>query len=366
VNDHPQLEDARIVNARGSVLRRVQRRFKASTFVVAEKKGTFCVLSRVDWGFTQDDLFTPNVHVAQGEVIPVGVGKTEKSVTPEEPLVHGPDAAGMPLTSSECKEQPPFGECPEEASGPGPAGQASASTEGPEVGESAGSAARVERRAVLPGPEEASMHWPSAIVRRKAVEADASGGSDHDARVEESEAGASRAALKRQIELYENACSGTASVKCQGGEIVEDLPPCFEEAPCGIAECTNRHERKHARELEQHFLLTFHQHPCKHPDGRPFPDGFNEFGGDFITETAEALKAEGHKARRAERKATREWKRFLAGSELRAYGTEVECLREMRRNSQERLCRGLLARVSAKAGWRRFLAAFGINPQASA
>ncbi len=311
MSDRPQLEEVDLVNARRSVLRRVQRDFKASTFVVAEKNNSFCVLSRVDWGFSQNDLFTPNVVVTNSGVIPAGVGKIEKNLQIDKPSEHGPDSSGVPLTSGECKPQPPFGECPDDTTGQQPTSQTSQSNQLPQAATSAtstGLAARVERRTAHPRFEEDI--------------------------------------LEEQIQRFQNTCTGIAGVNCRNGEIVDDLPKCIEEAPCGIAECVKQHELSHATEITRLFQSRLGRHPCKHQDGTPFVNGFGGFGEDFVSETGEG----------------RTWKTFLLRSERKAYGIEVKCLREMRRNSKERLCKRALALEVAKSAFRRFLAAIGINP----
>lgn len=352
MSDRPQLEEVDLVNAQRSVLRRVQRDFKASTFVVAEKNNSFCVLSRVDWGFNQNDFFTPHVDVTQSGVSPVGVGKIEKNLRIDKPVEHGPDS-GAPLTSGECPPQPPFGECPEEIPEQESTSQTPQSTQPPQVGTNAGSAARVECRTARPRFEGDYIQRPSAdissttpILQRKTDrEPDTARSLDEDSGVNESGV-SSRSALKEQIQSYQNTCAGIASVKCVNGEIVEDLPECVEEAPCGVAECVKQHELSHAADITMLFQSRLGRHPCKHQDGTPFADGFNAFGDDFVSETGE----------------DRTWNRFLLRSERKAYGVGVKCLREMRRNSKERLCKRLLTLEAAKSAWSRFLAAIGINP----
>ena len=353
MSDRPQLEEVDLVNARRSVLRRVQRDFKASTFVVAEKNNSFCVLSRVDWGFSQNDLFTPNVAVTHSGVIPAGVGKIEKNLQIDKPSEHGPDSSGVPLTSGECKPQPPFGECPDDTTGPQPTSQTSQSNQRPQVATRTGLAARVERRTAYPRFEENHIQRPNVdissttqMLHRKAVRgSDATGLLDGDSGANESGV-SSRSILEEQIQNFQNTCTGIAGVKCVNGEIVENLPKCIEEAPCGIAECVKQHELSHATEITRLFQSRLGRHPCKHQDGTPFADGFEGFGEDFVGEAGEG----------------RTWKTFLLRSERKAYGIEVRCLREMRRNSKDRICKRALALEGAKSAFRRFLAAIGINP----
>ena len=351
MSDRPQLEEVDLVNYGRSVLRRVQREFKASSFIVAEKNSSFCILSRVDWGFSQNDLFTPNVVITKGGVSPAGLGKIERNLQLDKPSEHGLDSSGTILTSGECKPQPPFGECPAEM-GRQPSSQTAQSNYSPKVVTSTGLTAKPVSRIARMRFQENYIKQPDANIsptkhklqKKKLQRLETDLLLDEDSGTESGVS--SRSILKEQIESFQNTCSEIAGIKCVNGEIVENLPKCIEKAPCGIADCVKQHELSHAKDVTMLFQSRLGRHPCRHKDGIPFADGFDGFGEDFVGETGE----------------DRTWKRFLIRSERKAYGVEVRCLREMRRNSKERLCRRALTLEASKAAFRRFLAAIGKNP----
>lgn len=337
MNDHPWLEQVDLINGERSVLRRLQRAFKASAYLVAEKNKNYCVLDRVDWGFSQDDRFTPTVEATPQGVIPVGIGSVEKNLQLEQPVQLGP-ASGAPLTSGGCHPQPPFEECPDSTPTPqaAPANQQPAPTGG------ANATPRVQRALSRASANEDDRPRRGALATAPTLALRRSRRPERGAKRPES----AGAVLDQQIDAFQNACSGVAGVKCVGGEIVPSLPPCMEEAPCGVGDCIRQHEMQHAEDLVELFRERLGRHPCRQPDGRPFADGFAGFGDHFIAETDQA----------------RAWKRFLLRSERKAYGVGLKCLREAGRASTDRRCKRVLTNEAAKSAFRRFLATIGINP----
>lgn len=345
-------------------LTKSRREFNAKAHLVAkENTGSTLVLKTVKWGFDCTNHVEPLVEQTAKSGIWEGTGF--RLISSKCRLIGPHLRTGDNLTATTCTQDVGFDELLGDASeGPKKHSSMSIDSEGtigsfnlmsigattatPRINQgfsdeqTAGDSDEVSRLVQLKNAQLRSLEAKAAPLSNQISQ------DEQDSVAEQSQQNNqnTKTELKDMIEAYRTKCTGIASVKCRSGEIVEDLPDCMVKAPCGIGRCVKEHELSHARDIAELFQERLGRHPCKKPDGTSFIDGFNGFGEDFVSKTGE----------------DRTWKRFLLGSERKAYGVEVRCLRETRKTSRERLCKRALALEAAKSAFRRFLSAIGINP----
>ncbi|EKV00407.1 hypothetical protein Lepto7375DRAFT_2521 [Leptolyngbya sp. PCC 7375] len=305
MTDTPSVEQIRLVNGDRSVLKSFNRNFEAKAYLVASNASSPCVLKTVSWGFVQNNVFSPRIVPGIDGLTATALGSVQQSISSIGPFELDQNGGQSPQIDGPCASQAKrsFLDCEE-------GGQTVDSSENPTLRQ----ANAIEQEQQQIDHNEDSLS--TAL-------------SDQD--------------TKQAIDEY-NGCSGTATIECRGGEIVASLPPCLENAPCGIRQCVERHERSHAKDYADWYKTNLDGFPCKHPDGKAYPDGSTVFVNEVATEMGRS-----------------KYKRWLNRSECRGYGEEIRCYRELRKKSQDRRCKKALTKQSAGAVPKRIGFCLGIN-----
>lgn len=308
MDDTPSFE-AKLKNSEGSVLKSVNRIFEARAYLVAVNSSSPCVLKTVSWGFTQNIEFYPPLDGLEA----MALVSFQQSISPIGPSESDRDGGqSLVIDGKFANDVPP-------------------------VGKNCAGASQTKNLSNSPNVLKANI----SESENRVFESE----DQNDNRQEESKSTLLTGQDSKQaIEEYEK-CSGTSTVECRGGIVAPVLPSCVQNAPCRISECVERHEQSHARDIINWYAVNLDRSPCKHPDGRPYPDGSTV----FLNEMAEEM-------------GNSKYIRWLNRSECRGYGEEVKCYREFRKKSQDRRCKRALTRESAGAVYRRIGFCLGINP----
>jgi hypothetical protein len=307
MDDTPSF-NPKLLSPDGSILKSVNRIFKARAHLVAFDGSSPCVLKSVLWGFTQNIVFSPPSSGL--DAIALALGPFQQTISPMGPSEFDQNGGQSIKIDGPCANtlEPNFHECA--------------------------------------GDSQKDLSNSPALLKARISESEdrVSESKDQNNDQEESQSTLlTEQDTKQAIEEYDK-CSGTATVECRGGIVAPVLPSCVQSAPCGINECVERHEQSHAKDITDWFAVNLGRSPCKHPDGRPYPDGSTV----YANEMAEAM-------------GNSKYMRWLNRSECQGYGEEVRCYRELRKKSQDRRCKRALTRESTGAIYRRIGFCLGIN-----
>lgn len=308
MDDTPSFPQTKLEHS-GSLLKSVNRIFEARTYLVAAVNvSSPCVLKTVSWGFTQNIAFFPPLDGLDAMTsVPF-----QQSISPIGPFESDRDGGqSLVIDGDLANDVKP-------------------------VEENCAGASQTENLSNSPNVLKAN----SSESENRVSESE----DQNDNRQEESQSTLLTGEdTKQAIEEYEK-CSGVSTVECRGGIVAPSLPSCVQSAPCGISKCVEGHEQSHANDIINWYAVNTDRFPCKHPDGRPYPDGSTV----FLNEMAEEM-------------GNSKYTRWLKRSECRSYGEEVKCYREFRKKSQDRRCKRALTRQSAGATYRRIGFCLGIN-----